>query len=36
MAILIDDARDGGSDDGDGEPWYRAAQSVIDTFAITP
>ena len=36
MAILIDDARNGGSDYGDGEPWLDAAEGVIDTFVITP
>jgi len=36
LAILIDDARNGGSEYGDGEPWLDAAEGVIDTFVITP
>jgi hypothetical protein len=36
LAILIDDAEGGGSDYGDGEDWYDAARSVIDTFAFAP
>lgn len=36
LAILIDDARSGGSDYGDGEPWLNAAQAVINSFVITP
>lgn len=36
LAILIDDARNGGSDYGDGESWLDAAEGVIDTFVITP
>jgi hypothetical protein len=36
LAILIDDARNGGSDYGDGEPWLDAAEGVIHTFVITP
>lgn len=35
FAILIDDARDGGSDYGDGEDWYSVAQDVIDSFVIS-
>jgi hypothetical protein len=36
LAIAIDDAKNGGSDYGDGEPWLDAAEGVIDTFVITP
>jgi hypothetical protein len=36
LAILIDDAAGGGSDYGDGEDWYDAAKSVIDTFVFAP
>ena len=36
LAILVDDARNGGSDYGDGEPWNEAAESVMDTIVITP
>ena len=32
LALLIDDAANGGSDYGDGSDWYDAAQSVIDTI----
>jgi hypothetical protein len=35
-AVLVDDARDGGSDYADGRPWLEAAQGVIDTFVLTP
>jgi len=34
LAILVDDARDGGSDYGDD--WLSVADGVIDTFVITP
>jgi hypothetical protein len=36
LAIMIDDAAGGGSDYGDGEDWYDAAQSVVDTFVFAP
>jgi hypothetical protein len=36
LAIMIDDAAGGGSDYGDGEDWYAAAKSVIDTFVFAP
>mgnify|MGYP003290433032 CR=1 FL=1 len=36
LAIMIDDAAGGGSDYGDGEDWYSAAESVIDTFVFAP
>lgn len=36
LAILIDDAAGGGSDYGDGDDWYHAAKSVIDTFVFAP
>jgi hypothetical protein len=36
LAIMIDDAAEGGSDYGDGEDWYDAAKSVIDTFVFAP
>jgi hypothetical protein len=36
LAILIDDARNGGSDYGDGEPWHEAAEGVIGSFAFSP
>jgi hypothetical protein len=36
LAIMIDDAAGGGSDYGDGEDWYHAAKSVIDTFVFAP
>jgi hypothetical protein len=32
LALLIDDAANGGSDYGDGSDWYDAARSVIDTI----
>jgi len=36
FAILIDDAKNGGSDYGDGEDWFAPAQSVVDSFVIGP
>ena len=36
LVIEVDDAKDGGSDYGDGEDWYRAAQGVIDSIAFAP
>ena len=36
LAIMVDDARGGGSNYGDGAAWYTAAQGVIDTFVFTP
>ena len=36
LAIMIDDAAGGGSEYGDGEDWYAAAQSVIDSFVFSP
>lgn len=36
LVIEIDDGKGGGSDYGDGDAWYAAAQGVIDSFAFTP
>ena len=36
LAIIIDDAAGGGSDYGDGDDWYDAAESVIETFVFAP
>jgi hypothetical protein len=36
LVIEVDDAKNGGSDFGDGESWYRAAQAVIDTVTFAP
>jgi hypothetical protein len=34
LALLIDDAANGGSDYGNGSDWYDAARSVIDTMVF--
>lgn len=34
LAILVDDAKDGGSEYGDGEDWLAVADGVIDSFVI--
>ena len=36
LAVVVDDGAGGGSDYGDGEDWYGAAASVIDTFEFAP
>jgi hypothetical protein len=36
MTIEIDDGKDGGSDYGDGEDWYKVAQQVVDSLVIEP
>jgi hypothetical protein len=36
LVIEIDDGKGGGSDYGDGDPWYSVAQGVIDTAVFTP
>jgi hypothetical protein len=36
VIIEVDDAKDGGSDYGDGEDWYGPAQAVIDTIVFAP
>jgi hypothetical protein len=36
LVVEVDDSKDGGSDYGDGEDWFRAAQAVIDTIAFAP
>jgi len=36
LAIEVDDAAGGGSELADGEAWFSAAQSVIDTFVFAP
>jgi len=36
LVIEVDDAKDGGSDYGDGQDWFAAAQGVIDTIAFAP
>ena len=35
LVIEVDDAKDGGSDYGDGEAWYGAAQTVIDSLVVS-
>jgi len=36
LAILVDDAANGGSDYGDADDWYNVADSVVDTFVFKP
>jgi hypothetical protein len=36
LVIEVDDAKDGGSDYGDGADWYGAAQGVIETIVFAP
>jgi hypothetical protein len=36
LAVVLDDAAGGGSDYGDGEDWYGAAQGVVDSFVFAP
>ena len=36
LTIEIDDGKDGGSDYGDGEDWYKVAEAVVDSFAFAP
>jgi hypothetical protein len=36
LAIEVDDAKDGGSDYGDGEDWFEPAQALIDTIVFGP
>ena len=36
LVIEVDDAKNGGSDFGDGQDWYGAAQAVIDTVVFAP
>ena len=36
LVIDVDDAKNGGSDYGDGDDWFAAAQGVIDSIVFTP
>ena len=36
LVIEVDDAKDGGSDYGDGEDWFGPAQALIDTIVFAP